>query len=144
MPPPGMPPMRARGGKVAGGVRGQGPGDKMPHDPPGWTESAKHKTKVQHSDGKGDEIKDMNRPKPVTYARGGGVKHASTPVMTAPAKGGHPTVSRTEHAASALGGVPRVSHASSPAKPGAKQPAGGGGARGRMQKMRAATASGAP
>jgi hypothetical protein len=142
MPPPGMPPMRARGGKVAGGVRGQGPGDKMPQDPPGWKESAKHKTKVQHSDGKGDEAKDMNRPKPVTYARGGHVKNASNAVATAPTHGAKPAVSRASPQAKPVGGMPRVSQ---PEKPDGGNfrniPAGSKSGEGRLEKARAASGS---
>ena len=140
MPPPGMPPMRARGGKVHGGVRNQGPGDKMPQDPPGWKESAKNKTKVQHSDGKGDEAKDMNRPKPITYARGGHVKNASSAVATAPTHGGKPVVSRASATAKPVGGMARVSE---PEKPDggnfANIQAGSKSGIGRLQKARAAS-----
>lgn len=141
MPPPGMPPMRAKGGRVG---KNTGPGDKMPHDAPGWTEGKKHGTKVQHTDGKGDEAKDIDRPKPITYRTGGAVKHASTAVAPAHAKGGHPTVSRTERPAKPLGGMARVSQPSPTVCAGAKQPAGGGGGKGRLQKMRAASSAGAP
>ena len=77
MPPPGL---RKRGGRV--GVQNQGPGDKMPENPPGWTESAKHKTPVQHTDGKQDGA-NIGRGKPITYRRGGGVKDVSVPVKAA-------------------------------------------------------------
>lgn len=52
--------MRAKGGSVKSG--------------PGWTESMKTKTPVQHSDAKSVDIKNMNRPKPVTYRDGGKVE----------------------------------------------------------------------
>jgi hypothetical protein len=85
--PPGMPPppmgMRKRGGRV--GVRDQGPGDHMPEQPPGWRESAKHKTPVQHTDGKQDG-KDIGRGPVITKARGGKVKGVSVAVPPAPVK----------------------------------------------------------
>lgn len=137
MPPPGMPPMRARGGKVTG--KHDGPGDKMPQDPPGWTESKRHKTPVQHTDGKGSETKDIGRGKPVTYRRGGAVKNASNAVPTTPAYGGKPTVSRTEHAVKPVGGMPKVSQ---PEHAGGGNfrsiPAGAKSGEGRLQKTRAA------
>ena len=80
--PPGMPPpgMRKRGGRV--GVRNQGPGDRMPENPPGWTESAKHKTPVQHTDGK-DDGANIGRGPVITKRRGGGVKGVSVAVAPA-------------------------------------------------------------
>jgi hypothetical protein len=54
----------------------------MPENPPGWRESAKHKTPVQHTDGK-DDGEDIGRRKPITYRRGGGVKGVSVAVPPA-------------------------------------------------------------
>src|SRR5882672_2291369 len=57
--PPGGPPMplRAKGGGVKSG--------------PGWTESMKTKTPVQHSKAKEVDIKNMDRGRPVTFNAGG-------------------------------------------------------------------------
>jgi hypothetical protein len=77
-PIPGMPP-RKRGGRV--GVRNQGPEGPRGEDGPGWRSSEKHKTSVQHTDGKTDGP-NIGRGKPITYARGGNVaKDTSVPVM---------------------------------------------------------------
>jgi hypothetical protein len=147
MGPPGMPPgmPRKRGGAVkaaydharplSGGK--STPGDKMPGQPPGWTESAKHKTPVQHTDGKTDGP-DIGRKKPITYRSGGGVKNASNAV--APAKGfASPAhVSRAEPTAPSP--KPQVSHAAPPT-PVSKYPlhqAGSKSGVGRLQKARAA------
>jgi hypothetical protein len=73
--PPGMGPMRARGGPVESPKnmkpRAKGGGVKSG---PAWTESMKTKTPVQHSAAKEVDIKNMNRPKPATYAKGGRVE----------------------------------------------------------------------
>jgi hypothetical protein len=66
MPPPGMPPgmpPRRLGGRTyaSGGAVKSGPG---------WIESEKTKTPVQHDPGKDDQ-KDVGRGKPITYAKGG-------------------------------------------------------------------------
>lgn len=148
-PPPGlrppMPPMRARGGKVPGGVRDQGPGDKMPENPPGWTESAKHKTPVQHLEAKGTEKSNLGRGKPVTYAHGGKVKNASNAVHEAPAFGGKPTVSRASPTVKPVGGQTRVSQ---PQKADgghfANIPAGGKSGIGRLQKAHRAASGARP
>jgi hypothetical protein len=60
-PPPGLPPgppMRKSGGRVKSG--------------PAWEEGKRNGTKVQHSPGKND-LKEMGRGKPITYAKGGKV-----------------------------------------------------------------------
>jgi len=96
--PPGMPPsmpMRARGGKMR--HREEGGEVKTMNDPyprvperkitnddmksrakgggvksgPGWTESMKTKTPVQHSKAKEVDIKNMDRGRPVTFNAGG-------------------------------------------------------------------------
>jgi len=67
LPPGGPLAMRAKGGRVAAK-----PG-------PGWTESMKNETPVQHLPGKNDQ-KGLNRGKPITYATGGPIN--------SPAKGG--------------------------------------------------------
>ncbi len=144
MPPrPGMPPMmpRKRGGAVrnasnavkpapAIGNKGMDrakplsgarstPGDRMPAQPPGWSESAKHKTPVQHTDGKTDGP-DIGRKKPITYRTGGGVKNASNAVKTAP-------------------GEPATVSMAAPAVKAGKYPidAGSGSGNGRLEKVRA-------
>lgn len=68
--PPGMPPpgLRKRGGRVGAG--------------PGWSESEKHKTPVQHTDGK-DDGADIGRGPVITKRRGGGVKGVSVAVAPA-------------------------------------------------------------
>lgn len=131
--PPGMPPglPRKRGGAVksakvigAKAVDAARPlsgakstlGDEMPPNPPGWTESAKHKTPVQHTDGKTDGG-DIGRGRVVTYRKGGGVKHASSAVAPAkPLQGAPASVSQASRPAA---GMPaRVSQAGSAATPG--------------------------
>ena len=67
VPPPGMMGPRKHGGRTY--ARGGGVG-------PGWTESERLKTPVQHSPGKNDG-KDIGRKKPITYATGGMVKRAA-------------------------------------------------------------------
>lgn len=106
MPPPGMPP-RAKGGRI--GVRNQGPGDAMPSNPPGWTESARTKTPVQHTDGK-TTAKDIGRGKPITYARGGSLpvkplptKHLPVP---SPGPGGVGGTGKTSARAASYGSQP--------------------------------------
>lgn len=116
-PPPGMPPMmpRKRGGKVShastpvapakvigsklakdeaapgrGPTEKDGPGDKMPQQPPGWSESAKFKTPVQHTDGKTDGP-DIGRGKVVTYNKGGKVSMGFGAHPTAKAGGANIT-----------------------------------------------------
>lgn len=70
-PPPGMGPMRARGGLIEAPRRARGGGVK---DGPAWKEGLKSGTHVQHSDAKSVDIKNMNRGKPITYASGGKVE----------------------------------------------------------------------
>lgn len=71
---PGMGPMRARGGPVeAPKTKAYAKGGGVKSGP-GWTESMKTKTPVQHSPAKEVDIRNMNRPKPVTYAKGGKVE----------------------------------------------------------------------
>jgi len=94
MLPPGGPPVpvRAKGGRVGvrdHGVRDQGPGDKMPKQPPGWREGEKRKTRVAHTDGKTDG-KDIGRGPVITRARGGPiVPYGQKPAkpMSAPVTG---------------------------------------------------------
>lgn len=99
--PPTMP-MRARGGKVDKGGT------------PVFEEGRRNGTQVQHTDGKGD-TKDIGRGKPITYAGGGKVKNASTPVPTAK--------------------MPPL---------GKGQPAGSGSGEGRLAKAKAARHGTAP
>jgi hypothetical protein len=89
-PRPGMPPvlppgLRKRGGRVTAGqkgVRGQGPGDTSGPATEVFREGVAAGTPVQHTDGKTDG-KDIGRPKPITYARGGSIGVGPHP----PAKG---------------------------------------------------------
>jgi hypothetical protein len=149
MGPPGMPPgmPRRRGGAVKAaydhakplsGAKST-PGDAMPANPPGWTESAKHKTPVQHSDGKIDGP-DIGRPKPITYRRGGGVRSASASV--APAKGFASPALVSRAAPTAPGNPARTSNAEPAVSPGRYpiQAASKSGV-GRLQKARAAFSS---
>ncbi len=118
-PPPGMPP-RAKGGRI--GVRNQGPGDKMPQQPPGWAESARTKTPVQHTDGK-TTGRDIGRGKPVTYARGGAAGNRPVQPLPAPSPG--------------PGGVGGTGKASSRAIGYRGQPkTGSGGGLARLEKAR--------
>jgi hypothetical protein len=127
--PPGMP--RKRGGavkpaKVIGakavdaarplsGAKST-PGDTMPPNSPGWTEGLKNGTKTQHTDGKIDGP-DIGRGRPITYRKGGGVKHASSAV--APAKPLHGAPASVSQAGRPAAGMPaRVSQAGSAATPG--------------------------
>lgn len=162
MPPGGMPPpgLRKRGGravknasnavkpalssglKVADAARPLSgapstPGDKMPPNPPGWTESAKHKTPVQHTDGKIDGP-DIGRGRPITYRRGGGVKNASNAVGAArPIAGPPATVSRAT--GTAPGQPAKVSQAAPTVSPLKHYPlkAGSKSGVGRLEKARA-------
>ena len=130
MPPPGL---RKRGGRV--GVQNQGPGDKMPENPPGWTESAKHKTPVQHTDGKTDGA-NIGRGKPITYRRGGGVKDVSVPVKAAQTIAD--PVSRRVHQAGTAPGMRVTSRAVPPTPPIAEGHKFKGGAKsgvGRLEKI---------
>jgi hypothetical protein len=54
-------PMRAKGGSVKSG--------------PAWEEGKRLGTHVQHTPAKEVDIKNMNRPRPITYAKGGAVEH---------------------------------------------------------------------
>ena len=85
--PPGMPPMRAKGGRIKPG--------------PGWTESVKNMTPVQHTPGK-DDTKDIGRGKPITYKTGGAVMSAAKgqmgPKMDAGAGGGEGRLEKTARA----------------------------------------------
>jgi hypothetical protein len=110
----------------------------MPGNPPGWTESAKFKTPVQHTDGKIDGP-DIGRPKPVTYRRGGSVKNAANPVPAAkPLQGPPPAPSRPSAAAPAE--IPKVSQPAPADKPLGKYPlhVGSKSGVGRLQKAKAA------
>lgn len=62
--PPGLP-IRAHGGRTYAKGGAVKPG-------PAYEEGRRLGTQVSHSPGKGD-LGDMNRPKPITYAKGGGV-----------------------------------------------------------------------
>ena len=62
---PGPPLMRAKGGRIKPG--------------PGWTESERLKTPVQHTDGKLDG-KDVGRKQVVTYATGGRIESENAPM----------------------------------------------------------------
>jgi hypothetical protein len=73
VPPPMMapgtpPPIRQSGGRV---MRASG-GRIKAKDGPGWTESLKNMTPVQHSPGKSD-LANIGRGKAITYKRGGAV-----------------------------------------------------------------------
>jgi len=70
--PPGLPPqlgpnplMRAKGGRIKPG--------------PGWIESERLKTPVQHTDGKLDQ-KNVGRKQVVTYATGGRIESENAPM----------------------------------------------------------------
>jgi hypothetical protein len=65
---PGMPPPGALGPRKSGGRTYAKGGRVKPG--PGWIESEKNKTPVQHTDGKKDG-KDIGRGRPITYRRGG-------------------------------------------------------------------------
>src|SRR6266853_4433526 len=128
MPPPGMP--RKRGGRV--GVRGQGPGDAMPAQPPGWRESTKHKTPVQHTDGKHDGG-DIGRKAVITKRHGGSVKGVS--VAISPRQRISDPVSRPVHQAEKAPN--NVSRAVRPAPPMENQHFKGGSKSGvgRLEKL---------
>lgn len=117
-----------------------GVGDKMPKDSLAWRDSAKNKTKVQHTDGKTDGP-DIGRGKPITYHRGGAVG-LSTPVRPVkPMQGMGQTSKATPPAYS---GGPRVSHAEKPTKEGHYPiKTGGRGGEARLAKARAAGRHGA-
>lgn len=113
------------------------PGDAMPGNPPGWVEGEKHKTPVQHTDGKIDQP-DIGRGKPITYNKGGAVprvSHAAPPVKPLQGK---PTVSKATPSAYSDG--PKVSHAEKPVKAPGKVglTGGGGGGIARLEKARRA------
>ncbi len=91
--PPGMPPgIRRAGGRAyaSGGAVKSGPG---------WTESERSKTPIQHDPGKND-LKDMGRGKPVTYKRGGAVEASDTvgPKFDAGAGGGEGRLEKAKRA----------------------------------------------
>lgn len=117
-----------------------GVGDKMPKDSLAWNDSAKNKTKVQHTDGKTDGP-DIGRGKPITYHRGGAVG-LSTPVRPVkPMQGMGQTSKATPPAYS---GGPRVSHAEKPTKEGHYPiKTGGRGGEARLAKARGAGRHGA-
>lgn len=77
MPPPGMPPRKSGGrltsdGHTAKPMRAKGGGVKSG---PAWEEGKRLGTKVSHVPAKEPDIENMNRGKPITYAKGGAVEH---------------------------------------------------------------------
>lgn len=72
-PPPGMGPMRARGGPIEAPKKAYAKGGGVKSGP-AWEEGLKSGTRVQHSKAKSVDIANMNRPKPITYNRGGKVE----------------------------------------------------------------------
>lgn len=77
MPPPGMPP-RKRGGRLtsdghtAKPMRAKGGGVKSG---PAWEEGKRLGTHIEHTPAKEVDIENMNRPRAITYAKGGSVEH---------------------------------------------------------------------
>jgi hypothetical protein len=71
-----------------GSTEKDGPGDKMPQNSLAWTDSAKNKTPVQHTDGKIDGP-DIGRKKVITYNRGGKVDMGFGVHPTAKASNAH-------------------------------------------------------
>lgn len=116
MPPPGMPHKNGGRAYAKGGAVKSGPG---------WIESEKNKTPVQHADGK-DDGKDIGRGKVVTYKKGGRV--GQTPTGSNPdADTGGGILKR------ATGGPIEA-----PAKMGPKLSGGAGGGEGRLEKAKRA------
>lgn len=118
-----------------------GPGDKMPGQPPGWKQSEKFKTRVQHTDGHTDGP-DIGRGRPITYRTGGGVPAPSQPNPPAKPLKGIGNTSRATPAAYAAG--PRPSHAEPPVKE-VRYPlkTGSKGGEARLEKERGAGRRGA-
>lgn len=116
--PPGMPPgmpMRARGGSVKSG--------------PTWEEGLRDGTQVKNSPGKND-LKDIGRKKPITYASGGNVKPAGAKLVQFWAGGKVPARARGGKIESG-NGVDKAT----------KLPGGSGGAEARLTKERRAKKS---
>lgn len=117
------------------------PGDTMPGNPPGWTESAKHKTPVQHTDGKTDGP-DIGRGKPITYHKGGAVKNVSKAIAPAKPMQGPSRVSAANPPAYSGGATSRaVKPVKAPARIGLSGGSHGGIA--RLEKARRASPRGA-
>lgn len=121
-PPPDMPmPPRAHGGRAykKGGAVGVNKGTKV------FEEGRRSGTQVSHDPGKND-LKDMNRPKPITYKTGGKVEAPQTrhsdSEINAPQR-------RTANRMNAPQGVEAAS----------KLPGGAGGGEGRLAKARRAS-----
>jgi hypothetical protein len=106
-----MMPPRAKGGRVDKTCRAKG-GGVSAKSGPAWEEGRKAGTQVSHVPAKEPDIKNMNRPKVVTFASGGKVK-----TFKAYATGGR--TESTEEVASAT-----------------KLPGGAGGGEGRLAKMK--------
>lgn len=128
MPPQGMMPPRKVGGRAyasGGAVK----------DGPAWKEGLHNGTQVQHDDGKMDQ-KNMNRGKPITYAKGGAVKDHAGDLSSARhgARKPHPE-SITKTGAKLVsfwaGGKVESPEGVSPAT---KLPGGSGGAKARLAK----------
>lgn len=73
MLPPGLPP-RAKGGRIEApehdATTYRAKGGKVKSGP-AWEEGLKHGTQVSHRKAKAIDIENMDRPKPITYAKGG-------------------------------------------------------------------------
>lgn len=123
-PPPMHPPMMPPPGAMPPGMPPGGPPGMMPRKSggratyakggavksgPGWTESEKTKTPVQHAPGKDDQD-GLNRGRQITYAEGGRVKRARGGPIYSAEKG----------------------------QMGPKMDAGAGGGLGRLEKMKRA------
>lgn len=106
MPPPapplGGPPMGGLpGGGLPPGIAPRRSGGRVPG--PGWTESMRTKTPVQHAPGKNDG-KDIGRGKPITYKTGGCISSEGTPMGPKMPGGGRGGLARLAKARTAKRG----------------------------------------